>query len=34
MTSKYGDIDAYFADGLGLDSSTIDDLRTTYTEAS
>ena len=33
MTSKYGDIDHYFADGLGLDSATIDNLRTTYTEA-
>jgi len=34
MNSKYGDIDRYFADGLGLDSATIDNLRTTFTEAS
>jgi protein-tyrosine phosphatase len=34
MTSKYGTIDGYFADGLGLDAATVDNLRTTYTEAS
>jgi protein-tyrosine phosphatase len=33
MNSKYGGIDAYFADGLGIDSATIHALRTSYVDA-
>jgi len=32
MTSKYGSIEGYFTDGLGLDEATIDKLRTSFTE--
>ena len=34
MTSKYGTIDGYFTDGLGLDDATVATLRKTYTEVS
>jgi protein-tyrosine phosphatase len=34
MNSKYGAIDEYFATGLGVDSATIDTLRSTYVEGS
>ena len=32
MKSRYGTIDGYFSDGLGLDAATIENLRTTFVE--
>jgi protein-tyrosine phosphatase len=32
MTTRYGSVDGYFADGLGLDAATVDAVRAAYTE--
>jgi hypothetical protein len=32
MTSRFGSIEGYFCDGLGLDALTIDRLRQAFTE--
>ena len=32
MTTRYGTIEGYFTDGLGLDPATIDQIRAVYTE--